>query len=80
MSETTSLKVFHVGSFSLVSDRVAIALDGIKVLFLLENKERISQKLQFEVLKTSFLWNIANPELHFLTIILRCHTLFYSFL
>ena len=55
MSETTSLKVFHVGSFSLVSNRIAIALDGIKVLFLLENKERISQKLRFEVLKTSIL-------------------------
>jgi hypothetical protein len=27
----------------------------VKVLFFLENKERISQKLQFEVLKTSFL-------------------------
>ena len=65
MSETTSLKVFHVGSFSLVSDRVAIALDGIKVLFLLENKERISQKLQSQVPKASFLQNIANLKLHF---------------
>ena len=80
MSENTFLKVFHVGSFSLVSDRVAIALDGVKVLFFLENKERILQKLQLGVLKISFLWNIANPEWHFLTIILRCHTLFYSFL
>ena len=55
MSKTTSLKVFHVGSFSLVSNRIAIALDGVKVLFFLENKERISQKLQFKVLKASFL-------------------------
>ena len=54
MSEITSLKVFHVGSFSLVSNSVAIGLDGVKVLFFLENKERISQKLQFEVHKTSF--------------------------
>ena len=68
MSETTSLKVFHVGSFSLVSNRLAIALDGVKVLFFLENKERISQKLQFKVLKASFLRNIANYRLHFLTI------------
>ena len=30
MSENTSLKVFHVGSFSLVSNRIAIALDGCK--------------------------------------------------
>ena len=55
MSKTTSLKVFHVGSFSLASNRIAIALDGVKVLFFLENKERISQKLQFKVLKASFL-------------------------
>ena len=55
MSENTSLKVFHVGSFSLVSNRLSIALDGVKALFFLENKERISQKLQFKVLKTSFL-------------------------
>ena len=68
MSETTSLKVFHVGSFSLVSNRLAIALDGVKVLFFLENKERKSQKLQFKVLKASFLRNIANSSLHFLTI------------
>lgn len=54
MSKTTSLKVFHVGSFSLVSNRIAIALDGVKVLFFLENKKRISQNFNLECSKLHF--------------------------